>query len=225
VSQLELIVAKIAGRLTLKELIKEPIKEVIKEVAKDPARKELPKDIIKEPVKEPVFDPPTFKEPVKEPIFDPGTLWNDPPGGTLQEQIDPGQFGGINPVAAGAAGAAAGMTPFIMATPHHAPQAAVMQQQLAGPMAASAAGLNAHTVKELITDHVADQIWTKKELTKDPILDTRKELTKDPILDTRKEMVWDTYKEAAGDTWVEQGFDPSGGVVNPPSWNLPGMMW
>ncbi|MEZ4456071.1 MAG: hypothetical protein R2882_05905 [Gemmatimonadales bacterium] len=206
-----------------KDLIKDPIhKELPKDLIKDPGHKELPKDVLKDPGhKELPKD--VIKEPVKEPIFDPpGTLWNDPPGGTLQEQIDPGQFGGIDPVATRAA--AAGMTPFIMATPHHAPQASVMQQQLAaGP--AAALGATPHTVKELITDHVADQIMTKKELTKDPILDTRKELAKDPILDTRKEMVWDTYKEAAGDTWVEQGFDPSGGAGNPPSWNLPGMMW
>jgi len=202
VSQLEVVIAKIAGRLTLKELIKEPLKELIKDVIKDPARKELPKDII--------------KEPIKEPIFDPGTLWNDPPGGTLQENIDIGDPGQVvvNP-AAQAGAAAGGMTPFIMATPHHAPQAAVMQQQLAGPVAAAAGlgGLTARTIKEVITDHFADQPWT------------RKELIKDPILDTRKEMIWDTYKEAAYDTWVEQGFDPGQGLGNPPHWNLPGMMW
>lgn len=194
VSQLEVVAARIGSRITLKELIKDPIKEVIKEVVKDPARKELPKDFI--------------KEPVKEPIFDPGTLWNDPPGGTLQEQIDPGAFGGINPVA----GAAAGMTPFIMATPHHAPQAALMQQQLATSIGVPA-GIGARTIKEMTTDPITDQFHT------------RKEMIKEPIFDTRKEMIWDTMKEASSDTWVEQGFDPSGGLVNPPSWNLPGMMW
>ena len=39
-----------------------------------------------------------------------------------------------------------GMIPFILATPHHAPQAAVMAQRLAG------AGRNAFTLKEAAGD-------------------------------------------------------------------------
>lgn len=142
----------------------------------------------KELIKDPIFDH-TRKELIKDPWTDPWTLVENQ--GTIQETIDPGS-GFIDP--AGEAGA--GLTPFIMATPHHASAAAVAMQ----PGAAGAGA--ALTIKELPGD------FTRKEVIKEPIFDTRKELIKDPITDPI--------------TWVEQigtqveTIDPGiGQLVNP----------
>lgn len=205
---------------TLKEVIKDPIQDpqTIKELIKDPISD--PGGTRKEVIKDPIMDP-TRKELIKDPIQDPITWVEqiDPKGGF--DQV--GGLGGgvINPAAQQGAG---GMAPFVMATPHHAPQAAVAMQQLAAQgrqqvaKAAVAEGTHAFTPKP---PHL-DPVNTIKEITKDPLFDpprTIKELIKDPIQDPI--------------TWVEQidpkgGFDQVGGlggrVTNPPVWNLPGLM-
>jgi hypothetical protein len=207
---------------TLKELIKDPTFDTRKELAKDPiwdTRKELAKDPVWDTYKEVV------KEPIKEPIWDPpGTLWGDPPGGTLQEGIDWGDpsQGVVNP----AVGVGqqfgqqytqqgmqqgmpqqGGMMPFIMATPHHASQAAIQMQQ------------NPH----IATTYVADHVIPKPAFS---------DHFQDPI--TRKELLWDTGKEPIMDPQTRWegggGHTQQEGVGNPgqfdqPVWNLPGMMF
>lgn len=149
-------------------------------------------DTRKELLKDPIIDV-TRKELVKDPLTDPWT-WVEQQG-TIQEQIDPTGGLGVDP-ALEAGGA--NLTPFIMATPHHASQAAVGMQAGAGAVAGAAL-----TLKELNFDH------TRKELIKDPLFDTRKELIKDPITDPI------TWVENVG-TIQETVFDPGlGNVINP----------
>lgn len=135
----------------------------------------------KELIKDPIFDP-TRKELIKDPWTDPWTRIETE--GTIQETtFDPGL--GVDPAVE------AGLTPFIMATPHHASQAAIAMQ----PGAAA--------YKPVYFDP------TRKELIKDPAFDTLKELRKDPIIDPV------TWVENTG-TLQEQVFDPGlGNVVNP----------
>lgn len=152
-------------------------------------RKELIKDPIFDTRKELIWD--TIKELIKDPQSDPWT-WVEQQG-TLQEQIDPGGGFGVDP----AVEAGGGLTPFIMATPHHASAAAVAMQP------GAAAGGAAITLKEIPGD------ITRKELIKESIFDTRKEFIKDPITDPI------TWVENIG-TAQEQVFDPgAGAVINP----------
>jgi len=112
-----------------------------------------------------------------------------------------------------------GQSPFVTATPHQAPQAALELQGHLKPI-----------VSDIRTTYVAD-MYTFKEMTTDPLADqfTRKEITTDPLNDqiTRKELIKESIKDAVGDpnTWVEQTFDPADILTNPPVWNLPGMMF
>jgi hypothetical protein len=131
-------------------------KEMIKDPIYDPTLKELIKDPIrKEVAKDVIYDPLTRVENV----FDPNP------------EIDPAAEGGL--------------TPFIMATPHHASAAAVAMQPGA--------------FKPVYFDP------TRKEL----IYDTRKELAKDPLTDP---ITWveniGTIQEQAFDPGL-------GNVVNP----------
>ncbi len=96
------------------------------------------------------------------------------------------------PTARTLAGRQGGMVPFVLATPHHAPQAALMAQGLAG------AGQGAFTLKEASGD-------VPKSAAKDGLQDplTFKELIKDPLQDpmTLKELIKDPIQDPI--TWVE----------------------
>lgn len=134
-------------------------KELIKDPIKDP-----PYDTLKELIKDPIR-----KEVAKDPINDPLTRVEnvfDP-----NPEIDPAMEGGL--------------TPFIMATPHHASQAAVAMQPGA--------------FKPVYFDP------TRKEL----IYDTRKELLKDPITDP---ITWVENIGTIQEQTFDPGF---GNVVNP----------
>jgi hypothetical protein len=218
--QLEVLTERISASTlqTLKELIKDPIFDTrkegvfdtLKEVPVD-TRKEVPFDTRKESTKDPIFDTrkELIKEIPKEVAYD--TQWE-------QGGIDWGQV--VNPAAglnaadpaAGLAGAQAmAMQPFVMATPHHASQAAIAMQ----PGAQQAALTLAETIHP-------------KSLVADPGHITRKELIKDPLSDplTRKELVWETWVEGGPYTTVEgPGGLPGGGLGDPPVWNLPGLMF
>ena len=148
----------VSDYLTRKELIKDPLKDPIK----DPLHDTL-KEIIKDPIR---------KEVAKDPINDPLTR--------IENVFDPNPE--IDPAME------AGLTPFIMATPHHASQAAIGLQP------------GGATYKPVFSDP------TRKELIKDPIFETLKEIIRDPI----------TWVENIGGTFQEQVFDPGlGNVVNP----------
>jgi len=212
-----------------KDLIKDPIKELPwdpKVPWKDPP-KDVPKDV---PTKELAKDPPKefLKDPPKDlpkDVFETG--FRDPGGtgiaDTLVETLDPGQ-GVINPQPGFAGGFAGGdLTPFVMATPHHAPAHMIQAQMGAQPgLAAAAAGgaglkpLAADTAKELAFETVF-QLDRPKQV----IFDTRKEM----IFDTRKEMAWDTWVEQGPNTLQETTFDPGGLTTQPPIWGFPGLMF
>lgn len=203
--------------ITIKETWKDPIADqTLKEVHKDPLH-----DTLKETHKDPIFD--TIKEVNKDPIMDPITL--------AETIFDPGTA-----VTDPAAGAGGGGTPFVMATPHHAPQAAVTMQNLAANMAArknpATEGIN--TLKEAQLDTLKE---VQHDTLKEQIHDTYKEL----IHDTIKELVHDTLKEVVADpTLIEaiggggggtaaEGIgglgQGGGGTVNPGVWNLPGLLF
>jgi hypothetical protein len=195
VVQLEVDLTRIK-RITkdlVKEAPKDGIKDPVKEVAKDPL-----KDGIKDPIHDPKFAP-------KDPVFDPErgkVLAWDPPKG-WDPGVDPsGALG--TPLANQGAEM---LRPFVLATPHHAPQGAVAQQAMGWPGGGGLKPIQLDTFKEVARD-------TWKEVVKDPIHDihTRKEFIKDPI------------KEIAEPTWVERT-DPTGGLVDPPIHNFPGHMW
>lgn len=213
-----------------KDLLKDPIKELPwdpKVPWKDPP-KDLPKDV---PTKELPKDPPKefLKDPPKDlpkDVFETGV--RDPGGtgiaDTLVETFDPGQGGVINPQQ-GFGGVFAGgdLTPFVMATPHHAP-AHMIQAQMGAQPGLTAAAAGGAGLKPLATD-------TAKELAYETVfqLDRPKQL----VFDTRKELIFDTRKELVYETWVETGpntiqettFDPGGLVTQPPIWGLPGVMF
>jgi hypothetical protein len=103
--------------------------------------------------------------------------WLDQQGTNLKEVADEA------PPDWNAAQAQANLTPFVLATPHHAPQASLMAQRVAGavPRGAETRQQRAPAaLKNLLQDPL-----TLKELIKDPIQDsfTLKELIKDPIQD------------------------------------------
>lgn len=194
----------------------DPLIDTFKESTTDPLI-----DTFKEPTTDPLFDTSPIQDQLKAPGLDTNPLIDQVKApafdtiqegiGTIQEGTLPGlpPGGGINPGQRGLAGMGGNMAPFVMATPHHAPQAAVMMQQaLGGRGLQGGAGQigNPITLKEVIQD----PIITIKEMVKDPI--------QDPI------------------TWVETIFPgtlveninpglPGGGIINPPVWNLPGLMF
>jgi len=207
----------------IKDLIKDPIKDIIhdgKNMITDPIvdHKSLIKDVHKDPLsdppkslhKDPAWDPkhPTkdiHKDPLQDPITQVQELAkgpSDPIG------VDPGFDPRVNPQA-----------PFVMATPHQAPQHLLSMQAGVGAMPQPK---RIETLKEPITDTHKESIFdTLKEVShdtqKEMIYDTRKEL----ILDTYKEMVWDTLVEGGPNTLQEGVFDP-GQVVTQPGFG-PGM--
>ncbi len=211
--------------ITIKETWKDPLADqTLKEVHKDPIQ-----DTIKETHKDPIYD--TIKETHKDPIMDPVTQAGSDVPGTLAETVfDPGSLV-TNPATA----AGGGGTPFVMATPHHAPQAAVTMQNLAATMAArkNPATEGIQTLKEVNLDTLKEQIH---DTLKEQIHDTIKEM----IHDTIKEQVYDTLKEVTADpTLIEAiggggggtaaegigGLGQGGGTINPGVWNLPGLLF
>ncbi len=201
---------------TLKEAPFDTIKETGTDHITDQTIKEGPWDTLKEgswdTLKEMGKDP--IYDTLKEVVGDPNTLVEQI--GTAVENIGAGIPGGelVNPAMAG------GAVPFVMATPHHAATAPMMMQAMAGGQ-----GL----MKQPAIDG-GGQAWgpiTIKESYKDPIADTLKESYKDPIRDTLKELISDpnTWVEGIGTIAEGVGQLPGGGVLNPPIWNLPGLMF
>ena len=222
----------------IKDMIKDPIKEVIydgtlhgKDVHTDPlVDKHFPKDLHTDPPvdtptakdlqTDPVVDKPVFKDIHKDPLRDPvGTGYADlagtGPGDPVGVPDPTGQV--VNPAAqfAAAAGAQAGLTPFVMATPHHAPQHLVAMQ--AGLQPAAAAG-QAAQLKPFALDTLKEVAWG--ETVKEPIRDTHKEL----VIDTRKELIWDTWVEGGPYTAVEGTVDPGQVLTQPVGFGMPGFM-
>jgi len=178
-------------------------KSAAKDTYTDPISDHKP--VFKEVHTDPIADQTLFvldhKAIHKDPITDPvGTLVFDQLGNTAAESaiegggIDHGQV--INPAAQRAAG---GMTPFVMATPHHAPSAMVDLQMAAAqaPGAAQFKRAGIDTLKEAAFDNTIKEVIA--ETHKETTGDTLKEL----ITDTHKETVLDTLKEATADTRKE----------------------
>ncbi len=252
---------KSASILQFKPFIKDVSTDLIKDILADQTFRA--KDISTDPVKDLISDQGTIKakDVGTDGVFDPvNTFFNDPGGGntgvadTLVE--GPGTFaegggtfaegGGFDPgqiftnPAVQQAGAA-GMTPFVMATPHHAPAHLLAMQAGIQQPGAAAGGkqLTAETGKELSSDTIKEpQFDTLKEIHQDtmkeiPFDGTLKEISKDPSWDTLKEISHDTRKEMSWDTWIEGGpftrqegtFDPGGIATQPPVWNFPGSMF
>jgi len=208
----------------IKDLIKDPIKDIVhdgtlyaKDLFTDPlADKTHPSDTLaaKDVHTDPLADKHVYKDVHKDPIQDGVTKQYTDPIGTGAADIfnipDPtGQV--VNPAAArfGAAQMAqqGGLTPFVMATPHHAP-AHLLAMQAGAPQAALAG--------------VGQQLKPiAYETVKEPIRDTLKEL----IYDTRKELVYDTHKELIYETYWEGGpiYDP-GPLSTQPGFGVAGFM-
>jgi hypothetical protein len=200
-----------------KDLPKDPIKEIINE-GKHPPFDTLAKDVGTDPVvdhkrlvTDPNVDTAHFKDLPKDPLTDPGggTAWfkdvhKDPltdPIGTArfkdvntdpaidhvkdlsQEGIPPDPIGPVvNP-------AAGGLTPFAIATQHHAPPQ-LLAMQMGGAQMAGFPGAQHYKPVQL-----EKYPWAEKV----------------PWRDTRKEIIWDpTFKEIIHDpqTLWEQTFDP-----------------
>jgi hypothetical protein len=208
------------------DTVKEQPFDTIKEQPFDTI-KEQPFDTLKEQthdtLKEGPFD--TFKESIKDPIADPITIQEvATPGKQLGDPIDPGQLGGMVNPAAGFMGA----VPFVMATPHHAPQEVIARQAAAAGMPQMQAA-TVHFIDMTGSSPAIDQIQTIHVLDSPrttPLIDvqtlphfdhapTLKELIKDPLQDPV------TWVEGAGGSIMEQ----PGGGFQPPVWNLPGMMF
>ena len=197
----------------IKPVRKDIIKDVIKDIIKDPVKEVVwdNKNPHKDPIKDPITDTPRNKDVHKDPLSDPVTLFGPDQLGTGPGDpiVDPGGPGGpvINPAFGGGGGGGGGGSPFVMATPHQAPQHLLSLQagMQAGPAAqgATLAAADLHpkrieTLKEPLTDTQKEVVWdTLKEVQHD----TQKEL----IADTHKELVIDTHKELVWDTWIEGG--------------------
>jgi len=150
------------------------------------------------------------KDPITDPVgkipFDPSTTGDE----SLVEGI--GGIGGIGgPVVNPAAQqAAAGMVPFVMATPHHAPSAMVDLQMAAaqGRAVPQLKPLQLDTIKEAALDTIKEAIAdSHKEPVTDTIKETIADTHKETVLDTLKEATADTLKEATADTFKESVAD------------------
>lgn len=206
-----------------KDLLKDPIKEIIKEVPWDH------KSPYKDPIKDPITDTRWNKDIHKDPLTDPLTFVQEQTGTGFADAggFDPGQGPVINP----AVNAAAAAAPFVMATPHQAPQHLLALQAGIPAQAQTLAAADLHpkrieTLKEPITDTHKESIYdTLKEVqhdtVKEQIPETHKELIvdthKELIIDTQKE-VWETLVEGGPYTQVEgnQGFPGQGGFPGQP---------
>ncbi len=104
----------------------------------------------------------------------------------------------------GELGVGGGFAPFVLATPHHAPQA---------PLAYQAAGLQQQLSPHSLVEKGIYE--TLKEVSKDGPTDTLKEHYKDPITDTLKEHYKDPITDVGGATLVEPGGTLAENVFNP----------
>ena len=213
----------------VKDVIKDPIKDLItdgqntiagKDIRTDPitdkplhkdihtdplADKHFPKDVRTDPLVDKQLSKDIHKDPIQDPL---DTGWADAVGKPAGDPVDiPDPTGQVVNPAFSAAGFAAGATPFVMQTPHHA-ASHLVAQQMGAPQAAFGAQLKPafrDTIKEI----------SRPETIKEPVFDTYKEV----VWDTRKEMVWDTYFEGGPYTLQEGTIDPgqiAGGPVPDP---------
>lgn len=192
------------------------------------------KDLIKDPIKDIIHDGKrVFKDVHKDPLSDPVTFVQEQIGTGAGDAIgiDPGMGPLVNPAMNYAAGTYAA-APFVMATPHQAPQH-LLALQMGGALPKPIKdppkdGLIADPPKnddKLVADHppppkdprtdntVKEPIQDTPHITlKELILDTRKELVldthKELVVDTHKELVWDTFVEGGANTLAESVFDP-----------------
>jgi hypothetical protein len=207
---------------TAKDIHKDPVYDTpaTKDIHKDPIETLAAKDVHTDPIADtpaakdvrtdPAIDKPLFKDIHKDPLNDPvGTLFADlgtGPGDPITSPDPAGQI--TNPaIAAGFAAQAAGAMPFVMATPHQAPQHLV---NLQAGMPQAAAALGGAQLKQLGHDTIKEVAWA--------------ETVKEPIRDTWKEMIHDTRKELVWDTWQEQVFDPGQFGQPGPMFGMPGFM-
>jgi hypothetical protein len=244
----------------LKPIRKDMIKDIIKDIITDPLAdiahgkhlftdpaldtKQVHKDLwdegpvkdftsetarAKDLYKDPIGDTPRNKDIHKDPLSDPVTFVQEQIGTGFADVggVDPGQGPVINP----AVNAAAAAAPFVMATPHQAPQHLLQLQAGIPAQAQTLAATDLHpkrieTLKEPITDTHKEGIYdTLKEVqhdtVKEQIPETHKELIvdthKELIIDTQKE-VWETLVEGGPFTQVEgnQGFPGQGGFPGQP---------
>lgn len=212
----------------IKDLRTDPIKDMIldtKHLFTDPVHKDISTD--------PIGDKHSHTDPLIDPL---NTYFSDSPGGgTLQEGggLTIAEAGGGLTLAEGAGGIPdptgqlgqpafgqamqAGMTPFVMATPHQAPAHLLSMQAGVQPQAMQQ---NPAQLKPFAHDTIKELAYA--ETAKEAIFDhTHKEM----VFDTRKEMIWDTWVEGGPYTIVEQGgFDPGRVVTNPVQFGQPGFM-
>ncbi len=199
----------------IKPLRKDLIKDIIKDIIKDPIKEVIwdHKSPHKDPIKDPITDTPRNKDIHKDPLSDVVTTpANDQVGtGFADVAVDPG---GIGPVVNPAFGGGGGGAPFVMATPHQAPQHLLSLQAgvQAAPAAATATLAQAdlhpkriETLKEPLTDtHKELVIDTLKEVQHDTLKEVQHDTQKELIFDTHKELIIDTQKEI-WETLVEGG--------------------
>lgn len=175
------------------------------------------KDLIKDPIKDIIHDGKrVFKDVHKDPLSDPVTFVQEQIGTGAGDAIgiDPGMGPLVNPAMNYAAGTYAA-APFVMATPHQAPQH-LLALQMGGALPKPIKDPPKDGVKDPVHDNklVADPPTTHKELTTDRHNDiTVKELihdttAKETIGDTLKELVFDTLVEGGPNTLQEGTFDP-----------------
>lgn len=144
-----------------------------------------------------------FKDVAKDPITDPVVkqVAVDPPNTLVENVGDPRQAGIDSVVLAGGIARQAGAMPFVMATPHHAPEQALQMQ-------AAAAGVPG--LKAPITDLTSGGKLQGKDISTDPIVDVKnlpKDVHTDPIVDVKavsKDVIADPGTGLA-DTLVEGG--------------------
>lgn len=218
-----------------KQLFTDPAldtKQVHKDLQDDGPYKDFTSETVraKDLYKDPVSDKPLHKDIHKDPLSDPVTFIQEKIGTGVADVggFDPGQGPVINPQVNAAAAAA----PFVMATPHQAPQHLLQLQ--AGAPAAQAQTLAAtdlhpkriETLKEPITDTHKEGIYdTLKEVQHDTVKEQIPETHKELIVDTHKELIIDTHKEV-WETLIEggpftavegnQGFPGQGGFPGQP---------
>jgi hypothetical protein len=209
----------------IKDMIKDPIKDVIhdgtlhgKDIHTDPiVDKPIHKDIHTDPLADkhlhtdPLVDKHPLKDIHKDPLQDPintgfADLATTGAGDPVNIPDPAGQV--TNPaVAAGFAAQAGGVTPFVMATPHQAPQHLVAMQ--AGMPQTAALGAAAQ-LKPLHYDTAKEVAWA--------------ETIKEPIRDTLKELIHDTRKELIFETVYEPIYDPTQVQQPGPMFGMPGFM-
>jgi hypothetical protein len=189
-------------------------KSLVKDVHTDPISDHKPvfKDLHTDPLADQTLFVLDHKTVHKDPIMDPVGKVPFDPSNTGDESLAEG-IGGIggpvfNPASQQAV---AGMTPFVMATPHHAPSAMVDLQMAAAQGRANPQLKPAQfdTVKEVTLDNTLKELIadTHKESVADTIKETIADTHKESVADTLKESVADTLKESVADTLKESVAD------------------